>query len=84
MFGLVADVPEGDVAKIEAPLAPVATPQASKKTTIEVAGVSADELGGLLGRFRQDLETLGSTAKDELLAAGRKIEAMLSGASLKE
>ncbi|PIP38804.1 MAG: hypothetical protein COX19_10685 [Desulfobacterales bacterium CG23_combo_of_CG06-09_8_20_14_all_51_8] len=83
-FGVVAEVPEGDVAKIEALIAPIATPQTSKKTTIEIAGVSADELRGLLGRFRQDLETLGSTAKDELLSAGRKLEAMLSGANLKE
>ncbi len=83
-LGLVVESPEGDAAKIEAPLAPVATPQASKKTVIEVTGVSADGLRGLIGRVRQDLETLGSTAKDELLAAGNKLEPMLRGASLKE
>lgn len=83
-LGVVVEVPEGDVAKIETLISPVAAPQANKKTVIEVTGVSVDELRDLLGRFKQNLETLGSTAKDELLAAGRKLEAMLSGANLKE
>jgi hypothetical protein len=75
--GVVAEVPDADVAKIESLLVP-------KKTVIEVVGVSAYELNGLLGRFRQDLEALGSTSKDELLTAGRKLEALLSGANLTE
>jgi hypothetical protein len=82
-FGVVAEVPEGDAAKIQT-LIGVQTPmQTAAKTTVELP-ISATELKGLLGQFRQDLESLGSTAKDELLAAGRKLETLLSGANLKE
>jgi hypothetical protein len=102
-LGVVAEVPDADIAKIEAILRPLSKGQSggdaakikallsapvpaqtAAKTVVELPGVSAEELRGLLGRFREDLEILGSSAKDELLAAGRKLETMLSEASLKE
>jgi hypothetical protein len=82
-FGVVAEVPEGDAAKIQALIDAPASVQSVAKTVVELSGVSPDELRGLLGQFKQNLETLGSAAKDELLTAGRKLEAMLSGADIK-
>ncbi len=83
-LGVAVEVPEGDVAKIEALLIPSAVPKTDKKLVIEVAGVSADGLRALLGKFRQDLATLGADSKDEVLAAGRKLEAIFSGAYLRD
>jgi len=81
-FGAMAEVPEGGATKIEALISALAPQQAAAKTVVELA-ISADELRGLLGRFSQDLVTLGSTEKDELLEAGRKLEAIFSGANLR-
>lgn len=87
--GVVAEVPEEDVAKIEALLEPVETPPPTKKTVIEVANVSAErvkaeQLISSLDKLVEDFQTLTTTAKKKLLAVEKKLEAVLSGATSKE
>ncbi len=83
-LGVAVEVPEGDAAKIEAPTAPDATQETDKKIVIEIADVSADELSGLLERFRQNLETLGYVSREGVVASGRTIEMAFDKADAKK
>jgi hypothetical protein len=90
-FGVVAEVPDSEVAKLKALISAPAlatahtvlvqdpTPVAAPKTVLELP-VAANGLRGLLARFGQDLKALETSAPANLLDAGRTLEALISDA----
>ena len=67
-LGVVAEVSEGDVAKIEALLKPVEAPKTDEKTVIEVPGVSLAKLSDLYQGATGAVERMGSVVDAQLLA----------------
>ncbi|MFA5349681.1 MAG: hypothetical protein WC309_04960, partial [Candidatus Paceibacterota bacterium] len=66
-LGVVVEVPEGDVAKIEALLKPARASEIDNKTAIEVPGISLKKLSGLYQEATKAVLKLNGVVDAKLL-----------------